>query len=363
MTAKLLLASVLGCSTALALAADPITRVIDCTRGDTIQRHIDKRNPDRELVLVIRGACTENVVVDRDDVTLIGEGGTVNGNINLVGARRAIIRALTVTNPVGAGISATDNASVTIEDSTLERNGTNGLDVRNGAQATVLRSRLSQNGQAQLPDSGRGIHASHGGSVDARNNTIVNNRSDGVGINNNSYGRLTENTIEGNGRFAAGEAGIQVNRSRVRANGNIVRNNTGSAAIIVVNSADYRTGTAVNAADFPDNEFAFERIEHAVGPGLLALDVNQGSYGDFRQVHIVGSIAVGAQTMMQVRGDEVGPNQVCSTINPNGGFIAVSNRNSFLRLRFTQGTGGLPPSPFIEIVNPCPVVPPPPPPG
>lgn len=349
----LLLASVLFCAPGIAFA-DAETKVVDCASGDSIQRPIDKRNPDKSLTLLIRGVCTENVTVNRDDVSLVGEGGTVNGNINILGARRVVIRALTVTNPTGAGISATDNAAVTVEDSTLERNGTEGIIVRNGAHATILRNSLSNNGQAGVPDTGRGIDVRHSGSVDARNNTILNNRSDGVGVFNNAYARLTENTIEGNGNLVAGEAGVQVNRGRVRANGNIIRNNTGSAAIIVVNHSDYRTGTGVNAAIFPDNEFAFERIEHAVGPGMVALDINQGSYGDFRQVHIVGSISVGAQTMMQVRGDEVLPNLLCSTINLAGGFISVNNRNSVLRLRFTRVTPGVPPSPFIDVINPCP---------
>jgi hypothetical protein len=336
--AALLLAASVACAPGASLGSDSITRVIRCAHGDSIQRQIDKRNPDKSLVLVIRGTCTEDVTVDRDDVTLAGEAplasDKVIGTISVPGSRRVLVRNLAVSSPTGAGIEASDNAAVTIEDSKLDQNGTDGVSVRNGAQATLRRTSLSNNGLAGGPDTGRGIHATQNGSVDARDSTILNNRSDGVGVFNGSYVRLVANTIEGNGRIEAGEAGVNVGRSRVRAHGNIIRNNTGLAAVAVNNHSDYRTGTALNAVDFPDNEFAFERIEHAVGGGRLAIDVNNASYGDFRQVHIVGAVNAGRYSMVQVRGDDVGPSLQCSTITvpPGGGPVQISGRNGFLRL-------------------------------
>ena len=178
--------------------------------------------------------------------------------------------------------------------------------------------------------------------MDVQDSTILNNRSDGIGVLNNSYARVVLNTIEGNGRPEVGEAGIQVNRSRVRGGGNVIRNNTGIAALIIVNHSDYRSGTGVNP-ELPDNEFPFERIEHDTGvhngQSLLAIDLNQKSYGDFRQVHVVGSVAVGDHSMMQVRGDQFGSSQPPSTVNATGGFLFVSGRFGLLRLRNTQLTG------------------------
>lgn len=328
----------LACSPGIALG-DSDTRTVDCARGD-IQRELAKKNPDRPLTVVVSGICAGDVSIMRDDVTLLGDGGTVLGTINIVGAQRVLIKALTVSSPAGAGVAATQNASFTVEDSTLERNGTEAIAVSRGAHGTIRRNLLANNGQAGVPDTGRGIDVRHGGAVDASNNTIVSNRSDGVGVFNGSYARLVQNTIEGNGRLSAGESGIQVNRSRVRSNGNVIRNNTGISAVAVVNHSTYRTGTGLNAVDFPDNEFAFERIEHAVGGGRLAIDVNNASYGDFRQVHVVGSVAVGRQSMLQVRGDDVTPNLQCSTITvpPGGGPIQVSGRNGLLRLQFVNVT-------------------------
>lgn len=331
--------------------ADRDSVIVDCARGRSIQDALGKKNPDRPLTVVIRGACAEDVKVTRDDVTLVGEGGgTVNGTISIAGARRVLIQMLTVSSPTGAGISGTDNAAFTVEDSTITRNATEGVLVRNGAHATLRRNRLADNGVAGLPDTGRGIQATHGGSVDAEENTVIGNRSDGVGVYNDSYARLVRNTIEGNGRATAGDAGVQLGRSRARAGGNIIQNNTGAAAVTVGNNSDYRTGTGVNAVNFPDNEFPFETIQHPVG---LAIDVNNASFGDFRQVNIVGSISVGAMSMVQVRGDDVLPNQVCSTIDLDGGSIGVNSRG-LLRLRFTRVTPAIPPNPNIEVQSVCP---------
>ena len=323
---------------AIALA-DRDSVIVDCARGRSIQDALGKKNPDRPLEVVIRGACSGNVTVTRDDVTLLGEGGTVNGTISIAGARRVLIRTLTVSSPDGPGIFGIGNAAFTVEDSVLERNGTDGVVASNGAHATLKRNRIADNGRAGMPDTGRGIHATHAGSVDAEDNTIVDNRSDGVGLYNDSYARLVRNTIENNGRAAAGDAGVQLGRSRARAGGNIIRNNSGAAAISIGNHSDYRTGTGLNAVNFPDNEFPFDIIEHRVGPGLIAIDLSNASFGDFRQVDIVGGISVGPMSMLQVRGDNVAPNQRCSTISlPAGGVINVSGRNGFLRLVFTNVT-------------------------
>jgi parallel beta-helix repeat protein len=246
---------------------DSGSRIVDCARGQSIQDALGKKDPDRPLTVVIRGACAEDLTLTRDDVTLVGEGGTVQGAIAILGARRVVIQRLTVT-ATGVGITGTDNASFTVEDSTIERNGSDGIQVRHGAHAKILRNRIADNGQASLPDSGRGIHVHHSGSAEVRNNTVLNNRSDGVGVFNGSYVHLVENTIEGNGRIAAQEAGVQVSRARIRAHGNTIRNNTGSFGIEIVNGGSYRTGSFLTAADFPDNEFAFEVIEH-VGAGRL----------------------------------------------------------------------------------------------
>ena len=318
---------------------------VDCTKGKTIANALEKGNENKPLVVVVQGTCTENITITRDDVTLVADagGGTVNGTITIRGARRVVIKGITVTGS-GAGVVGSDNAAFTVEDSVLDRNDTDGIVVRNGAQATITGNTITNNGQAALPDSGRGIYLNNGGSAQITNNTIEDNRSNGIGVFNNAHARIQQNTIQRNGRLSVFEAGIDVSRARVRADGNIIKNNNW-AAISVSNSSDYRTGSFLALGDQPDNAFPFEQIE-GVGPNKLAVDVGNASYVDLRQVNVRGSVSVGLQGMLQVRGDNFGPTLQCSTIDFDfpGGFFQVSGFNGFVRLQTVKVT---PPSSIV----------------
>lgn len=339
-SAVLLLGSLLFLSPALALADDDDndgtrTRFVDCADPRAnLQRVVDSltdRPGDRPATIVIRGSCTEDVTIRRDNLTLAGDGGTVHGTITILGARRVVIRGLTITGS-GAGVVGTDNAAFTVEDSVLDRNDTDGIAVKDGAHATITRNTITNNGQAALPDTGRGIVVVRGASAEIRNNTIEDNRSDGIGVFDNAFARVRENLIQRNGRpDPICDAGIQLSRAHVLANGNIIRDN-GCAAIEVFSSSDYRTGSFLALGDRLDNEFPFEQIE-GVGPGRRAVDIGQASFVDLRQVHVLGSVLVGRQSMLQVRGDDVGPNLQCSTIDTAGGVFEVSGRNGLVRLR------------------------------
>ena len=312
------------------------TRLVNCADLDaSIQRVVDRlteRPGHRSATIVIRGSCTEDVTIKRDHLTLEGDdGGTVHGTITIVGARGVVIKGLTITGS-GAGVVGTDNAAFAVEDSFLHHNDTDGIVVDNGAYATITRNTITHNGQVALPDRGRGINVNNSASAVITKNTIEDNRSDGIGVYNDAFANVRENLIQRNGRGSpVFEAGIQLSRARVRANGNIIRDN-GYAAIEVANDGSYRTGSFLSSEDQPDNEFPFEQIE-GVGPGKVAVDVAQASYVDLRQVNVKGSVVVGTQSMLQVRGDNVGPNLQCSTIDTTGGFFQVSRFNGLLRLR------------------------------
>ena len=144
--------SLLACAPGVSAGSDNLTKVIDCAAGNSIQYQIDTRNPEKSLTLLIRGICSQNVLVNRDDVTLAGESplaaDKVAGTITILGAKRVLIRNLTVSSPNGVGIEAIENAALKIEDSKIENNGTDGVFVRSGAHATIRRTSLSHNGQA-----------------------------------------------------------------------------------------------------------------------------------------------------------------------------------------------------------------------
>ena len=123
---------------------------------DTIGDVLAAATPGGRLTITINGTCTENVTITRDDVTLEGNGGSdvVDGQISINGARRVMIKNLTVTGP-GAGISGFENASFTVEESTIDANGTDGIQVHDGANANILNNTITNNGQASLPDGSR----------------------------------------------------------------------------------------------------------------------------------------------------------------------------------------------------------------
>ena len=115
--------------------------------------------------------------------------------------------------------------------------------------------------------------------------------------------------------MATSEAGVQVSRRACAPTATSSGTTPGFAAVIVANHGDYRTGTGLNTAEFPDNEFPFEmhRAPGRTRAGWRSTSPTT-SYGDFRQVHITGAVFVGRQSMLQVRGDDVLPSRTCSTI-------------------------------------------------
>lgn len=311
-------------------------RVVDCSHPyASIQRKVDRvtrRLGDRPVTIVITGVCSEDVTINKNDLTLEGDGGTVDGTITIRTARWVVIRNLEVTGS-GAGVVGTENAAFTVEDSVIKENDTDGIVVENGAHGTITGNTITNNGRALPPDSGRGVIVNDGGNANISNNTITDNHSDGIGVFNNAFARVEENMIERNGRAAVFEAGIQVTRARVRANGNMIRHN-GYAGLEIFNAGDYRTGTFVSEDGNPDNLFPFEVIDQ--GPGGLAVEMGRQSFVDLRQVTVTGNIDVYAQAIVQVRGDDRGTNQPCSTV---AGIVSVIGPNSVAELRQVGVTG------------------------
>lgn len=325
---------VLGLFSLAGAAFGQQAKTIQCPR-DSIQGAIDSAPSGKSLTLNVVFHCEENVTITRDDVAIVGgPSGAISGTVNVVGAHRIVIRDMTLTGP-GAGLVVTDGGTATVEDSRLETNGTAGVIVTNRAHAGIFRNVIRSNGQERLPSSGRGVLVNDGGSAEIVENIVEDNRSDGIGVFDDAYARITGNLIQRNGRPApVFDAGVQVGRARVRANGNVYRDNP-YAAIEVFNDGSYRTGTFLNSEDAPDNAFPFEEINAAAGG--VAADIGQASYLDLRQVIVRGTIFVGRQSMLQVRGDNVDPDVRCSEVDE----VSVFGFNSGARLQFTKANGPL----------------------
>ncbi len=307
------------------------TRRVNCAKPKgSIQKKLDKVKHGRPTRFVIKGTCTEDVTVTKDDVTFEGADGsaTVDGTFTVIGAQRVGFKHLKITGS-GSGVICTDNASCTIEYSEIVENDEDGIQVLKGSTAWILDSDIKDNGQAGLVTGdggpGWGVLVQDSASADIVGNDIHDNRADGVLVNEGAFARIEDNDIKGNGLLALFQAGVNVSRSVVIANGNKYKDN-GFFAIAVFNDSSYRTGTFVNAADNPSNLFAFEEIDQ--GTGTVAVGLGQMSYVDLRQVMVTGLIDVGHHSMLQIRGDNVTPNKKCSEVDgniiANGIFAVVS---------------------------------------
>lgn len=221
--AALLAASI----TSSAGAGDTKTVNVDCGKGETIGDALRHHTlPGRALVVVVKGACGEHVVVTADDTTLRGDGpggATVSGSdpaqntILVDGAARVAIDNLLVSG-ARSGIVATNAASVTVVNAqakhnaqsgivalagallqgqgdfgltptldTIASNGDAGITVANGGSAEIREVSVTGNGV-------RGITVSTSGALRIANSTISGNTGDGIGIFNGSSVSVTGNT-------------------------------------------------------------------------------------------------------------------------------------------------------------------------
>ena len=280
MTAVAVLIVVVGHNGA-AIAA-PKNVVVNCGNPNaSIQDAVD--NATGPTTIRFLGLCEEDVNITKDDITLDGQDtGEVSGTISFDGAHRGIVQNATVSGS-GDGIMATNGASVLIRNNDISDNGFSGVIVTNGANASI-----------------------------------------------------TNNSITGNGGdFPNDAAGILLLRAVAVGQGNTISNNK-YAGIAVYNFSTYRTGSFIGAAQ-PNNEGPFEDIDVGAD-GLVAVDIAQMSFADLRQVLITGNVTVRRKSMLQIRGDFLGPVRVCSQID--GNLIATAILAQ-ARVRFTNVTGSI----------------------
>jgi hypothetical protein len=257
-----MLKRILTCSVALAFAAPAIADqqiTVDCSAGSIRESLGDKGDKSKPLLLRVRGNCVEHVIIERDDVTLEGDGAgvTITGSVTVDTGRRAVIANLTVWNATGDAVTVINGGSATIRRSNIADNGGYGVSVRNGSFARVEDSVLSRNGRTNTEASG--LFAGTGSTV-----------------------RGLRNTMEGNAN-----AGIEVgDSSNYRSEGDQVTASPGRASLDV-----YRAG--------------FVDVRGVTLSGLV--DVNQQSQLQVRNVAgfvgstISGNIVVGALSFMRLR--------------------------------------------------------------
>ena len=251
--------------------AQGFVRRVNCTRGQTITRALQLFD-DNPITIQVQGTCNENVLIVRDDVTLIADpsGGTVNGaNPNedtiTVRAARTVINGLTVT---GGGSGIVVLGSATIQNCIVQNAGHSGISFYHGGQGTVDKCTVQNNGDygiaieaasATVTNSTissnrkRGIIVTLGGGArigvttlpEYAGNTISNNGGDGILVSSSGSAFIGGNTINGNGTNLSsgfGGFGIEIeSASAVVVGFNSITGN--SASGIFARSSSVQIGT------------------------------------------------------------------------------------------------------------------------
>ena len=259
----------------------PLTIKVDCAAGDTVSGAVAAVFPGLEARIVLVSDCTEDVTIRKDGITLDGDpngtghqGGsaTLFGGIRLEDANRLGVRNLTVSNPAGNGVEATEGASFRLENAVVTENAGNGVIVFDGANGSIRNSSVSFNGLT------------------------------GIEVFNGAFARVEHNVIEGNGTATEFGYGIAVSRAVVRASGNQITGNS-YAALDVVQNGTYRTGPS--------------EVYEVIGPGSntgIAMEIARQGYVDLRNVDVEGKITVFQASELDVQGSSANPSRVASDI-------------------------------------------------
>ena len=263
--------SLIACLPAVVLA-DADSRTVDCARGESIGEALQKKNPDRPLTVVVRGTCMEGVLIDRDDVSLIGDGGSINGSVSVAGAQRVVLADLAIANPAGDGVTVTDNASVTIRGNQINDSAGYGIFVRNGSFATVNDNEMMRNGVVNTTNiDASGIAVGVGSTVRGRGNKMAENINTGIEVFDNS-------TYRGEGDHIAmrtsapGRSAVDTYRSgyvdlrSVTVNGPVLVNQQSQLQVRVVDAPSVITGNiSVSQLSFLRLRAGVQRLSSTLG--------------------------------------------------------------------------------------------------
>ena len=154
--------------------SDGETRMVDCDAGETIKAAMDQAQPG-DTIMIAAGTCNENVVVDKDGITLAGagqdstvlDGDNIDASAILVkGQQNVTIKDLTVQNGligvhVGLGASAwLENVTAKDSRSKAGHNSGFGILIANSSDAVLTGSIVATGNAAQGILVWQGGHAS-----------------------------------------------------------------------------------------------------------------------------------------------------------------------------------------------------------
>jgi hypothetical protein len=212
--------------------AETKTVVVDCDAGQTIGNALQLGADWKAIKIIVKGTCEENIIIQRDDVTLQGEGGALDGvvpnesTIQIYGARGINIDNLLVSGD-GTGVAVFSGASLRLHNSTIIDNARAGVAVLLGSSAIIdgVTVELSGSDGIYIEDSTATIYESIirendssgvrvAGSGNAKiglteysqpsSNVIEDNTRDGISVFNGAHAFIYGNTIQRNERYGVG---------------------------------------------------------------------------------------------------------------------------------------------------------------
>jgi hypothetical protein len=159
---------------------------VNCNEGKTIGGILAGEGTKQPLVLRLQGTCAEHVNIGRDDVTLEDDGSTIAGSVTIDGAQRVVVDGLTITNPIGTGVTITNGGSATLQNNDISNNAAYGVFLRNASVAVVNNNKMINNGITGTDVDASGIGVAQASMVRASRNEIRENANTGIEVFDNS---------------------------------------------------------------------------------------------------------------------------------------------------------------------------------
>jgi len=168
------------------------TTTVECARGDTVARALRHGDERKSLTILIKGSCSEHVVINRSDIKLAAAapGATIGGpdpaiDVIRVTGTRVTLDGITVTGGRN-GITAASAAGLIVQNALVQGTGRNGITYTQGASGVVDGCTVVNN-------------ARDGVAIDAAQGTVINSQVGqnvrfGVGVFNGGSSASTIST-------------------------------------------------------------------------------------------------------------------------------------------------------------------------
>ncbi len=183
------------------------TLTVDCTKGETLTKAVERAKPGDTIQ--VTGTCKETVLITTDRLTLDGQGSAIldggsvgkegavvfpsqsdlsylpfyAGVLTIAGARGVTITGFTIQHGLD-GITCKGGATCIVRNTTLQDNADEGIQVSQNATAEVVDCTLRRNAEWGILVFDTSSVIFHGTLV------TTNNGRDGINIDSNSTARV-----------------------------------------------------------------------------------------------------------------------------------------------------------------------------